>query len=177
MHGGEGWDKVEWGGVEWSDVHSRLVRCGRMFGWTVLYTFGWSLLLPPVPSARLDHIAVISFVFLTLSYFSLCLPASLSFLSLSFSLSLSVFIAPTHTHTPTPPQVPYTTTVKLKRPIGLHVVEGPAHTVFVQSVKPDLSAARSKRIEVGDQIVAMSASWGDRMWEVTSVESFVVVRW
>jgi hypothetical protein len=47
------------------------------------------------------------------------------------------------------PQVPYTTTVKLKRPIGLHVVEGPAHTVFVQSVKPDLSAARSRRVEVG----------------------------
>lgn len=28
--------------------------------------------------------------------------------------------------------------------------------------------------QVGDQIVAMSASWGDRMWEVTSVESFVL---
>ena len=27
---------------------------------------------------------------------------------------------------------------------------------------------------MGDQIVAMSASWGDRMWEVTSVESFVL---
>jgi hypothetical protein len=27
---------------------------------------------------------------------------------------------------------------------------------------------------VGDQIVAMSASWGDRLWEVNSVESFVV---
>ena len=78
-----------------------------------------------------------------------------------------------HTYT----QVPYTTTVKLKRPIGLHVVEGPGHTVFVQSVKADLSAARSRRVEVGDQIVAMSASWGDRMWEVNSVESFVVVRW
>ena len=73
-------------------------------------------------------------------------------------------------------QVPYTTTVKLKRPIGLHVVEGPGKTVFVQSVKADLSAARSRRVVVGDQIVAMSASWGDRMWEVNSVESFVVVR-
>ena len=28
--------------------------------------------------------------------------------------------------------------------------------------------------QVGDQIVAMSASWGDRLWEVNSVESFVV---
>lgn len=28
--------------------------------------------------------------------------------------------------------------------------------------------------QVGDQIVAMSASWGDQLWEVTSVEAFVV---
>lgn len=71
-------------------------------------------------------------------------------------------------------RVPYVTTVRLKRPIGLHVVEGPGKTVFVQYIKPDLGASRSRRIEVGDQIVAMSASWGDRMWEVNSVESFVV---
>ena len=71
-------------------------------------------------------------------------------------------------------QVPYTFTVRLKRPIGLHVVEGPGKAVYVQYIKPDLGAARSKRIEVGDQIVAMSASWGDKMWEVNNVESFVV---
>eukprot|EP00596_Hydrurales_sp_CCMP1899_P000225 CAMPEP_0119036792 /NCGR_PEP_ID=MMETSP1177-20130426/4743_1 /TAXON_ID=2985 /ORGANISM="Ochromonas sp, Strain CCMP1899" /LENGTH=1022 /DNA_ID=CAMNT_0006997161 /DNA_START=227 /DNA_END=3295 /DNA_ORIENTATION=- len=71
-------------------------------------------------------------------------------------------------------RVPYVTTVQLKRPIGLHVVEGPGKTVFVQYIKPDLGASRSRRIEVGDQIVAMSASWGDKMWEVNSVESFVV---
>ena len=63
--------------------------------------------------------------------------------------------------------MPYTSTVKLKRPIGLHVVEGPGKQVYVQSVKAELSAARSRRVEVGDQIVAMSASWGDRMWEVS----------
>lgn len=71
-------------------------------------------------------------------------------------------------------QVPYMFTVRLKRPIGLHVVEGPGKAVYVQYIKPDLGAARSRRIEVGDQIVAMSASWGDKMWEVNNVESFVV---
>ena len=71
-------------------------------------------------------------------------------------------------------QVPYTFLVRLKRPIGLHVVEGPGKGVYVQYIKPDLGAARSKMLEVGDKIVAMSASWGDRMWEVNNVESFVV---
>lgn len=71
-------------------------------------------------------------------------------------------------------RVPSLSTVKLKRPIGLHVVEGPQKAVYVQYIKPALGAARSRRVEVGDQIVAMSASWGDRMWEVTSVEAFVV---
>ena len=71
-------------------------------------------------------------------------------------------------------QVPYTFLVRLKRPIGLHVVEGPGNGVYVQYIKPDLGAARSKALDVGDQIVAMSASWGDRMWEVNNVESFVV---
>lgn len=65
-------------------------------------------------------------------------------------------------------------TVRLKRPIGLHVLEGPNKGVFVQYIKPDLGAAKSKKVEVGDQLVAMSASWGDRMWEINSVESFVV---
>ena len=50
---------------------------------------------------------------------------------------------------------------------GLHVMEGPGKSVFVQYIKPELGAARSRRIEVGDQIVAMTASWGDRMWEVS----------
>jgi len=71
-------------------------------------------------------------------------------------------------------RVPFYTTVKLKRPIGLHVVEGPDQAVYVQYIKPDQGAARCRRVEVGDQIVEMSASWGDRMWEVNSVESFVV---
>jgi hypothetical protein len=44
-------------------------------------------------------------------------------------------------------RVPYVTTVQLKRPIGLHVVEGPGKTVFVQYIKPDLGASRSRRIE------------------------------
>ena len=82
--------------------------------------------------------------------------------------------------------VPYEYVVRLKRPIGLHVVEGlvsspsdsqkeePSRAVLVQYIKPELGAARSRRIEVGDQIVAMSASWGDRLWAVNSVESFVV---
>lgn len=71
-------------------------------------------------------------------------------------------------------KVPYYSTVRLKRPIGLHVLEGPNRKVFVQSVKPNLGAARSRRVEVGDQIVAMSASWGDRLWDILSVESLVV---
>ena len=64
--------------------------------------------------------------------------------------------------------------MKVKRPIGLHVVEGPGKKVIVQFIKPEGGAARNKRLEVGDQIVAMSASWGDRMWEINCVESFVV---
>jgi hypothetical protein len=49
-------------------------------------------------------------------------------------------------------RVPYYTTVKLKRPIGLHVVEGADKGVYVKEIKPDLGAARSKRVEVGDQV-------------------------
>ena len=64
--------------------------------------------------------------------------------------------------------------LSLNRPIGLHVVEGADKGVFVKALKEDLGAAKSGKIAVGDQIVAMSASWGDRMWEVNSVESFVV---
>jgi hypothetical protein len=71
-------------------------------------------------------------------------------------------------------KVPYIYDVRLKRPIGLHVLEGPNKQVFVQEVKPDQGAARTKKINVGDQVLAMSASWGDRMWDVNSVESFVV---
>ena len=71
-------------------------------------------------------------------------------------------------------KVPYEFNVKVKRPIGLHVVEGPGKKVIVQFIKPEGGAARNKRLEVGDQIIAMSASWGDRMWEINCVESFVV---
>lgn len=71
-------------------------------------------------------------------------------------------------------KIPYIYDVRLKRPIGLHVLEGPNKQVFVQEVKPDQGAARTKKINVGDQVLAMSASWGDRMWDVNSVESFVV---
>lgn len=71
-------------------------------------------------------------------------------------------------------KVPYEFSVKVKRPIGLHVVEGPGKSVNVQYIKPEGGAARARRMEIGDQIIEMSASWGDRMWEVNSVESFVV---
>jgi hypothetical protein len=62
--------------------------------------------------------------------------------------------------------VPYVYTVRVRRPLGLHVLEGPNKMVFVQEVKPDQGAAEQKIIQVGDQVVAMSASWGDRMWDV-----------
>lgn len=71
-------------------------------------------------------------------------------------------------------KVPHYFNVVVKRPIGLHVEESDSRGVVVTRVTPELGAARSRRIEPGDQIVAMSASWGDQMWEVTSVESFVV---
>lgn len=64
--------------------------------------------------------------------------------------------------------------VKIRRPLGLHVVEGPNKKVFVQGIKDEGGGARTKAIQVGDQVVSMSASWGDRMWDVNSVESFVV---
>jgi len=71
--------------------------------------------------------------------------------------------------------VPYYYTVQVKRPIGLHVTEGENDGgVYVDDMKPDLGAARTRRIEIGDQVVAMSASWGDRMWHVSSIDSFVV---
>jgi hypothetical protein len=72
------------------------------------------------------------------------------------------------------PQVPQYFNVVVRRPIGLHVEEGDDKIVIVKKLTPDLGAARTRRIELGDQIVSMSASWGDRMWEVNSVESFVV---
>jgi pentatricopeptide repeat protein len=71
-------------------------------------------------------------------------------------------------------KVPYYYTVQVKRPIGLHVIEGEDKGVYVYEVKPELGAAKSRRIEVGDQVLAMSASWGDRMWDVSSIDSFVV---
>ena len=73
-------------------------------------------------------------------------------------------------------KIPYNFNVVVRRPIGLHVEEaaGDDRSVIVKRVSPELGAARTRRIEPGDQIVAMSASWGDRMWEVHSVESFVV---
>ena len=38
-------------------------------------------------------------------------------------------------------QIPYVLTMELKRPIGLHVVEGPnKQGVFIDSIKPDLGA-------------------------------------
>ena len=46
-------------------------------------------------------------------------------------------------------KVPMFVDVKLKRPIGLHVVEGPNKAVLVQYIKPNLGAARSRRVEVG----------------------------
>ena len=52
--------------------------------------------------------------------------------------------------------------MKLKRPIGLHVVEGNNHAVFVQSVKPDLSAAKSKRIEVSALVRPLSLPYHPR---------------
>lgn len=45
-------------------------------------------------------------------------------------------------------RVPSVSTVTLKRPIGLHVVEGPQQAVYVQYIKPSLGAARSRRVEV-----------------------------
>lgn len=70
--------------------------------------------------------------------------------------------------------VPYYYDVKIRRPLGLHVVEGPNKKVFVQGIKDEGGGARTKTIQIGDQVVSMSASWGDRMWDVNSVESFVV---
>lgn len=72
-------------------------------------------------------------------------------------------------------KVPMLFQVPLKRPLGLNVVADSSNKgVFVQRIVPGKSADRCKRIEVGDQIVSMSATWGDRMWEVNSVESFMV---
>lgn len=48
-------------------------------------------------------------------------------------------------------RVPFYSLVKLKRPIGLHVAEGPQKSVVVQYLKPNLGAARSRRVEVRDQ--------------------------
>ena len=80
-------------------------------------------------------------------------------------------------------------TARLKRPVGIHVVSGAQQLlqservhipnlqptgVYVQSIKSNLGAARNRRLKVGDQIVALSATWGDRLWEVNSVDSFIL---
>lgn len=62
--------------------------------------------------------------------------------------------------------VPYTYNVRIRRPIGLHVLEGPNKKVYVEEIKEGQGASKTKTIEVGDEVVAMSASWGDRMWDV-----------
>lgn len=71
-------------------------------------------------------------------------------------------------------KIPLIQTVRLKRPIGIHVHEGPDKGVFIQYIKPGYGAAQSKRVEIGDQVVALSASWGDNLWDIDSVESFIV---
>lgn len=71
-------------------------------------------------------------------------------------------------------KIPLLQTVRIKRPLGIHVHEGPCKGVFIQYIKPGHGAALSKRIEVGDEVVALSASWGDRLWDIDSVESFIV---
>jgi DNA repair ATPase RecN len=58
--------------------------------------------------------------------------------------------------------------VELRRPIGIHVVEGPGKSIIVAGMKPDLGAAKSKRVRKGDRLMAMSASWGQgetRAWD------------
>jgi len=73
--------------------------------------------------------------------------------------------------------VPYSTNVKLRRPLGLYVLgieKGLEKGVYVSAMKPGLGASKSKRLEIGDQIVAISASWGDRMWDISSVQSFIL---
>ena len=70
--------------------------------------------------------------------------------------------------------VPYYYDVKVRRPLGLHVAEGPNKKVYVQNINPGGGAEKTKQIQIGDQVVSLQASWGDRMWEVNSVESFVV---
>lgn len=71
--------------------------------------------------------------------------------------------------------VPMFTTVRLKPPIGLHVRSGDNGLgVFVDNLRPDFAAAKSQQIAIGDEIVAMSASWGDKLWDVKAVESFIV---
>ena len=73
--------------------------------------------------------------------------------------------------------VPYSMNVKLRRPLGLFVRgidQGSEKGVYIQAMKPGLGASKSKRLEAGDQIVAISASWGDRMWDISSVQSFVL---
>lgn len=74
--------------------------------------------------------------------------------------------------------VPYSRNVKLRRPLGLYVLgieKGSEKAgVYISAMKPGLGASKSKRLEIGDQIVAISASWGDRMWDISSVQSFIL---
>jgi len=71
-------------------------------------------------------------------------------------------------------KIPLIQTVRIKRPIGIHVHEGSNKGVFIQYIKPGYGAALSNRVKIGDQVVGLSASWGDRLWDIDSVESFIV---
>jgi len=71
-------------------------------------------------------------------------------------------------------QVPYYYFVRLRRPLGLHIKENDKKEVIIERLVDNLSAAKSALIRVGDQIVSMSATWGDKLWDVKSVESFIV---
>jgi pentatricopeptide repeat protein len=70
--------------------------------------------------------------------------------------------------------IPLMNVCTISRPIGLHVAEGPNGGVFVTSIRPNGGAERSRAVKVGDQILQMSASWGDRMWDINSVDNFAV---
>lgn len=54
--------------------------------------------------------------------------------------------------------------VEIKKPLGIVLEEDEKGNVYVASITPGGNAARTNKVNVGDQVVMCSATFGDEMW-------------
>jgi len=59
--------------------------------------------------------------------------------------------------------------IELKKPMGLELDEDPDGNVFVKSIEPNGRAEKSGKVFVGDQVMMVSATFGDDLWSCEGV--------